>query len=205
MTPTDPSQGHSQGQRLEPSNNGQNPHSDSDPPNSQGQLRVTPECPSDAGFQDSDPDFPKKVTNFGEGNEQYHQTKTNELNKTEIEGNPEVQPTVENNNGVSSDLTPPQNKEDFQGRQGHTNSKPSHDAGSDVTLKVTPSVTPSSEWNDMIAEIDQQMKRIGWSNNEGQRYLQEKYGVRARVQLTDKQLFQFLDTLKSQPSLSVEG
>ena len=204
-TPTDPSQGHSQGQRLEPSNNGQTPHTDPDPPNSQCQLRVTPECKSDAGFQDPDPDFSKKVTNFREGNEQYHPTKTNELNKTEKEQNPEAQQTVQTNHTVSSDLTPPQNKEDFQGRQGHTNPKPSHDAGSDVTLKVTPSVTPSSEWNDMIAEIDQQMKRIGWSNNEGQRYLQEKYGVRARVQLTDKQLFQFLDTLKSQPSLSVEG
>ena len=204
-TPTDPSQGHSQGQRLEPSNNGQTPHTDPDPPNSQCQLRVTPECKSDAGFQDPDPDFSKKVTNFGEGNEQYHPTKTNELNKTEKEQNPEAQQTVQTNHTVSSDLTPPQNKENFQGRQGHTHPKPSHDAGSDVTLKVTPSVTPSSEWNDIIAEIDQQMKRIGWSNNEGQRYLQEKYGVRARVQLTDKQLFQFLDTLKSQPSLSVEG
>ncbi len=144
-TPTDSSQGHSLSHGLEPSHNGQSLHSDSDPPKSQGQLRVTPECRSDAGFQAPDPDFSKKITNFREGNEQYHQSKTNELNKTEKELHPEAQPTVETNNGVSSDLTPPQNKKNFQGRPGQPHRNKSQDAGSDVTLKATPTNHPTDD------------------------------------------------------------
>ena len=198
-TPTAPSQGHSQGQRLEPSNNGQTPHSDPDPPNSQGQLRVTPECTSDAGFQDPDPDFSKKVTNFGEGNEQYHQTKTNELNKTEKELHPEAQPTVETNDGVSSDHSPPQNKENFQGRQGHTHPKPSHNAGSDVTLKVTPT-DPEHKiigWDDLIQSIDEQIERLGWSTEFAQQYIIKTYGKRSRQLLSDDQLIEFHHYLKN--------
>ncbi len=55
------------------------------------------------------------------------------------------------------------------------------------------------DWNDLIAEIDTEMMRIGWSKHQGQGHLQAHYGVESRKKLTDDQLFEFLAYLKQQP------
>ncbi len=55
------------------------------------------------------------------------------------------------------------------------------------------------DWDDLRAEIDYEMKRIGWSKKQGKRHLKTNYGVTARLKLTDDQLFEFLDFLKQQP------
>ncbi len=55
-------------------------------------------------------------------------------------------------------------------------------------------------WDDLIRQIDAQMERIGWSVERGRQYLLNKYGVRSRLLLSDEQVFDFLDFLKSQPT-----
>jgi hypothetical protein len=47
-----------------------------------------------------------------------------------------------------------------------------------------------------------EMQRLGWSIHQGQEYLQKMYGKRSRRQLTDVELSQFLDYLKSLPTVA---
>ncbi len=53
---------------------------------------------------------------------------------------------------------------------------------------------------DPIAEIDVEMRRLGWTREQGREHLIQTYGKRARSLLTDEQLLEFLEYLKSQPT-----
>ena len=59
------------------------------------------------------------------------------------------------------------------------------------------------DWEDVVSEINQHMERLGWDTEKGQRYLIETYGVRSRLKLSDSQLLEFLEYLKSQPTFTV--
>lgn len=56
--------------------------------------------------------------------------------------------------------------------------------------------------SDEIAQIDVEMRRLGWTKIQGRTYLQNTYGKRSRQQLTDQELLEFLEFLASQPSPS---
>ena len=62
---------------------------------------------------------------------------------------------------------------------------------------------PSNEPNDRsneIARISVEMKRLGWTTEQGRRHLKETYGKRSRQELNDSELMNFLSFLESQPS-----
>ena len=59
------------------------------------------------------------------------------------------------------------------------------------------------DWDDLMAEIAQEMVRSCWDKERGQGYLIQKYGVQSRLQLSDDQLFEFLNFLKAQPKFRV--
>jgi hypothetical protein len=54
--------------------------------------------------------------------------------------------------------------------------------------------------SDIIAHTDIELKRLGWSNAQGRRYLEQTYGKRSRQHLSDTELMEFLDYLKTQPA-----
>ncbi|MGK7937104.1 MAG: DEAD/DEAH box helicase family protein [Xenococcaceae cyanobacterium] len=54
------------------------------------------------------------------------------------------------------------------------------------------------DWNDIIAEIDLHLARLGWSIDRARAYLMRTYGVKSRLYLTDPQIMSFLDYLKAQ-------
>ena len=54
----------------------------------------------------------------------------------------------------------------------------------------------SIDYKKLIAEIDAEMSRLGWSSNKGVEYIQKHYGVTSRVQLEDVQLIEFWNHLK---------
>ena len=60
--------------------------------------------------------------------------------------------------------------------------------------------TLSKDWNEVISSIDAQMKRIGWTVEIAQNYLQKTYGVKSRLHLNDGMLIEFLEALSSQPT-----
>ncbi|MDJ0717472.1 MAG: bifunctional 3'-5' exonuclease/DNA polymerase [Prochloraceae cyanobacterium] len=55
------------------------------------------------------------------------------------------------------------------------------------------------EWKDLIAAIDREMARIGWSEKDGINYLQNRYGKRSRLLLSDEEILDFYNYLKAQP------
>jgi hypothetical protein len=54
--------------------------------------------------------------------------------------------------------------------------------------------------SDIIAHTDIELKRLGWTNPQGRRYLEQSYGKRSRQHLSDTELMEFLDYLKTQPT-----
>jgi hypothetical protein len=51
----------------------------------------------------------------------------------------------------------------------------------------------------LIAQTTGELKRLGWSSNQGRLYLQEKFGESSRQQLTQLELQHFLNYLRSLP------
>ena len=54
--------------------------------------------------------------------------------------------------------------------------------------------------SNIIAQTDVELKRLGWTNQQGREYLQKAYGKRSRQQLSDEELMHFLLYLEEQPS-----
>jgi hypothetical protein len=56
---------------------------------------------------------------------------------------------------------------------------------------------PSYEWDEVLKSIDLELIRLGWTVEEARNYLEKTYGVKSRSQLTDEQIMEFLQTLKT--------
>jgi len=54
--------------------------------------------------------------------------------------------------------------------------------------------------SDAIARTSAELQRLGWNNQKGRDYLKQTYGKISRQYLTDEELLEFLEYLKSQPS-----
>jgi hypothetical protein len=59
---------------------------------------------------------------------------------------------------------------------------------------------PVMDLSDAIMQIGAEIDRIGWTKKQGSSYLQETYGKRTRVELTQAELMSFLNYLKSLPA-----
>ena len=59
--------------------------------------------------------------------------------------------------------------------------------------------TASTDLSDVIAQTDVEMRRLGWTSQQGREYLEQTYRKRSRQQLTDEELLEFLLYLESQP------
>ncbi len=53
------------------------------------------------------------------------------------------------------------------------------------------------QWEQIKEEIDSNMKRIQWSKKQGKQYLIQRYGKSSRLHLTDAELIEFSNFLKS--------
>jgi len=68
-------------------------------------------------------------------------------------------------------------------------------------LESEPSSTASPiDFSEIIARTNVELKRLGWTNQQGRDYLIKTYGKRSRQLLTDEQLLDFLHYLESEPS-----
>ncbi len=63
-----------------------------------------------------------------------------------------------------------------------------------------PPAQPPPEVAQLIEQTTQEMKRVGWSNNQGRAYLQQNFGKSSRQALTEQELQQFLTELKAMPN-----
>ncbi len=69
-------------------------------------------------------------------------------------------------------------------------------------LKPAAEVTEAFDLSDAIAPTSIQLKRLGWNNQQGRKYLEETYGKRSRHELDDTEMLSFLTYLSSQPTSS---
>lgn len=60
-----------------------------------------------------------------------------------------------------------------------------------------PTQKPTIDLSDIIAQTTVEVKRLGWTNEQGKDYLLQTYGKRSRQLLTDKELLDFLKRLKA--------
>ena len=58
-------------------------------------------------------------------------------------------------------------------------------------------VQKTIDYNRVIYLIDNELKRINWSQEKAQNYIQFYYGVKSRMHLKDNELFEFLEFLKA--------
>jgi len=64
----------------------------------------------------------------------------------------------------------------------------------------TPLTASPVDFSDIIARTNVELKRLGWTNQQGRDYLVQTYGKRSRQLLTDDELLDFLHHLESEPS-----
>jgi hypothetical protein len=65
--------------------------------------------------------------------------------------------------------------------------------------QVTPPDTPV-DFSDIIARTNVELKRLGWTTQQGKDYLLQTYGKRSRQLLSDAELLDFLHHLEAQPT-----
>lgn len=66
---------------------------------------------------------------------------------------------------------------------------------------VQPRSSQLTDRSTLINQSTQLLQELGWTNEEGSRYLQRKYGVRSRQHLSDEQLIDFVGHLQKVNSL----
>jgi hypothetical protein len=103
---------------------------------------------------------------------------------------------------------PPQNRGDPANRSG-SQPRPDRPYAQESVPKESPqkdfkesraSQAGPVDLSDIIAQTDVELKRLGWTQAQGRRYLEKVYEKRSRQHLTDAELIEFLDYLKSQPN-----
>ena len=76
-----------------------------------------------------------------------------------------------------------------------------------TSAAIEPKITQAEpleevNFNEIKHQTDLEIKRLGWTKDDGREFLKSRYGKRSRLQLTDNQLLEFLQYLASQPSPS---
>lgn len=99
-----------------------------------------------------------------------------------------------------SDLSAPED-EDIPIMEDET--MPLMDTEEMTSVSPEPSKKPFNEptdYSDIIARTNVEMKRLGWTSEQGRDYLIGTYGKRSRQLLEDEQLIEFLQYLESLPT-----
>ncbi len=65
-------------------------------------------------------------------------------------------------------------------------------------IQISTNTTPSEVQTVLIAQSDRYLAQLNWTPEQGREYLQQKYGKRSRLQLTDTEILEFIDYLKLQ-------
>jgi len=69
--------------------------------------------------------------------------------------------------------------------------------------KVTPlGIDPNApiDFSEIISRSNVELKRLGWTSDQGRNYLLQTYGKRSRQLLSDEELLEFLVYLEAQPN-----
>ena len=70
----------------------------------------------------------------------------------------------------------------------------------ETSTSQMPSTDTPVDFSDIIARTNVELKRLGWTNQQGRDYLVQTYGKRSRQLLSDGELLDFLHHLESEPT-----
>lgn len=70
----------------------------------------------------------------------------------------------------------------------------------ETSTSQMPSTDTPVDFSDIIARTNVELKRLGWTNQQGRDYLVQTYGKRSRQLLSDAELLDFLHHLESEPT-----
>ena len=70
----------------------------------------------------------------------------------------------------------------------------------ETATSAMPATSTPIDFSDIIARTNVELKRLGWTNQQGRDYLVQTYGKRSRQLRTDDELLDFLHHLESEPS-----
>lgn len=73
---------------------------------------------------------------------------------------------------------------------------------SSVPSPAVPVLEEPIDFSEVIARSNVELKRLGWTSDQGRNYLLQTYGKRSRQLLSDEELLEFLQYLESQPTPS---
>lgn len=69
------------------------------------------------------------------------------------------------------------------------------------TPSPEPELPPATlDFSDILAQTDVELRRLTWDAKKGREYLKKTYSKRSRAELSETELYDFLDYLKAQPS-----
>ena len=68
-----------------------------------------------------------------------------------------------------------------------------------LTLPLSLEIDETMDFSQIIDQTTIEMKRLGWTQDQGKKYLLETYGKKSRHLLSDQELIEFLQYLQSQP------
>jgi len=72
------------------------------------------------------------------------------------------------------------------------------DSYSETTLPLPIDLSDTVDFSQIIDQTSIEMKRLGWTQDQGKKYLLETYGKKSRHLLSDNELIEFLNYLKTQ-------
>jgi len=107
-------------------------------------------------------------------------------------------PTRADADPFSEYKSPDEPKSGLQSDYGVPSSSPEPSAQTPPPMTQSGSV----DLSDAIAQTTIEIKRLGWTNDQGRNHLKQNYGAPSRSLLSEDQLFDFLTYLKNQPSPS---
>ena len=70
----------------------------------------------------------------------------------------------------------------------------------DSTTAIATANFEEMDFNEIKQKTDIEIRRLGWTKDDGREFLKSRYGKRSRLHLTDEQLLEFLEYLEQQPT-----
>ncbi len=144
-------------------------------------------------------DFPTPATSSEDWLSATYLNPSSPSQKSAVELPPELAQTTSKGRGASLPPLPEIPSEDYSEESTDTPDPTAMPQSSNTKIKRTLELTDlSSE----IARTDIELKRLGWSAEQGVEYLQATYGKRSRRQLSEDELLDFLHYLECLPTPS---
>ncbi|MFN6513188.1 MAG: hypothetical protein RMY29_001635 [Nostoc sp. CreGUA01] len=71
-------------------------------------------------------------------------------------------------------------------------------------IQISANTTPAEVHAVLIDQTDRYLAQLNWTPEQGREYLQQKYGKRSRLQLTDTEILEFIDYLQGKLALNCQ-